>query len=213
MNYSVIRAVIVVCFMIFGLGGYYLGKQSPTKLKIIGADFTENCQIRIKTTKKDYTIHTGYENTVAGRCYQYAQLRISPSGQYVAFQDISGGIDSKVSLYVLSHDKAYGLGVYGTSNIFGIEFLPDDRLILSNGYKDTQPPEQALIILDIPEIVKVLPNTDTEWYTNQKIYSFIKNLELTGLDHVYEFLVITDMEAQIKDAQGKIGRSFLLSTL
>ncbi len=31
MNYSVIGAVVLVCFMIFGFGGYYLGKQSSPK--------------------------------------------------------------------------------------------------------------------------------------------------------------------------------------
>jgi len=188
-------------------------RVSPEKSKIVAADFTENCQILIKTTNnKDYTIHTGYEDAGAGRCYQYAQLRISPFGQYIAYEDISGGIDSKISLYVLLHDKSYGLGVYGTSNIFGIEFLPDDRLIVYNGFKDTQPPEQNLAILNIAEMVKELP-ADAEWYTNKKFDSYIKHLDLTGLDQVYEFLVITDKDVQIKDAQGKIGRSFPLSTL
>ncbi len=42
--------------------------------------------------------------------------RVSPSGRYVVFQDISGGIDSMLRVYSLEHNDTIQLDVFGTSD-------------------------------------------------------------------------------------------------
>ncbi len=189
---------------------------SQSNEKIIDANFTQDCSIVIKTSQSNIRLITGFGQSKNSRCYQFAYIRTSPSGQFVAFQDLSGGIDSKISLYSLERKSTFGLGVYGTSNVFGLEFLPNDKLAVLTGYKDTTTPEESLTIFDIPTIISHIsanfPNPEN-LYGSYNLEPFMTRPDLTGLDHVYEFLSITTDSLYLKDNQGVIGKKFDINKL
>lgn len=182
-NYLVIGIVVLVCFIVFGLGGYYLGKQStmppPSSLavdgeKIIASEVTlEGCKIKVTTNKREIFLNTSFlESNPQTKCYQFVLNLVSPSGKYVVFQDISGGLDSQIRVYSLGHNKDIALDVLGSSTIKYMGFLPDDRLAAINGYFGYFGKEwlgQWLRIYDIPSLFNSYPDTVDSQYNYFKL--------------------------------------------
>lgn len=193
-NYLVIGVVILVCFVVFGLGGYYLEKQSTVLLqdlgrkqnrptlspvtpdgeKIIASEVTlEGCKIKVTTNKREIFLNTSFlESNPQTKCYQFVLNPISPSGKYVAFQDISGGLDSQIRIYSLDHNKDISLDVLGSSTIKYVDFLPDDRLAVINGYFGYFGKEwlgQWLRIYDTPNLFNKYPDNVDQQYNYFKL--------------------------------------------
>ncbi|MBU0650130.1 hypothetical protein KJ605_01970 [Patescibacteria group bacterium] len=59
---------------------------------------------------------------------------VSPSGRYVAFEDLSGGLDSVIRVYSLDQNGITTLYVDGTSTIMDLVFMPGDVLVVMSGY-------------------------------------------------------------------------------
>ena len=124
--------------------------KRQTAEKIISSEITvDACKIKVKTTKSELFLNTNFlEYNPQTKCYQFVLNRVSQSGEYVVFQYISGGVDSMLKVYSLEHNKTIQLDVFGTSDIFDISFLPDDRLVALYGYKGIYN-EQYLKVFDI----------------------------------------------------------------
>ncbi|MBU4338735.1 hypothetical protein KKB43_05750 [Patescibacteria group bacterium] len=161
--------------------------SQPTTDKIISSEATvEGCKIKINTTKGDIFLNTEYsEFSPETKCYQFLLNIVSPSGKYVVFQDISGGLDSALRIYSLEHNENIQLNVLGTSNIFDIVFLPDDKLISLSGYKGNFS-EQFLSVYDISGLFISYPsniNKEFKYFTNLNSYERIITLPDTGKDY------------------------------
>lgn len=155
--------------------------------KIISSEvIAENCKIKINTTKGEVFLETGYsEFSPQAKCYQFLLNKTSPSGKYVVFQDISGGVDSLLKVYSLERNDTVQLAIYGTSNIFDISFLPDDSLVSLFGYKDIYA-EQYLGVYDISGLFAAYPSgidKQYKYFTNLNEYS--KNTTLPDIGKNY----------------------------
>jgi hypothetical protein len=127
--------------------------------KIISSEVTYDCQIKVKTDKKEFFLPTNLDVEKI-KCYQFVLSTVSPSGNFLAYEDISGGVDSMVWIYSLEEDARLQLDVLGTSAIKDILFDKDDRLIVLNGYDE----EMSFRVYDIPGLFKGYPgNVDTRY--------------------------------------------------
>jgi hypothetical protein len=161
--------------------------EQPITEKIISSEVTvSDCKIKINTTKGEILLTTEYSQFYPEKkCYQFLLNKVSPSGKYVAFQDISGGLDSALRIYSLEYNENIQLDVLGTSSIFDISFLPDDKLISLSGYKGIYN-EQSLSVYDIPGLFTKYPsNIDKQYkyFTSLNIYNKIIALPNIGKDY------------------------------
>lgn len=155
----------------------FLDRSSTTQTvttdgeKIIASEVTvEGCKIKVTTNKREIFLDTSFlESDPQTKCYQFVLNQVSPSGKYMVFQDISGGIDSKASVYSIEHEDTLTLYVFGTSNIFDIAFLPDNSAVVLYGYKGNYN-EQYLAIYNLPELFRSYP-------TNIDQYKYFTNLD------------------------------------
>lgn len=176
----------------------------PTTEKIISSEVTvKGCKIKANTTKGEIFLDTNFlEFNPQTRCYQFVLNRVSPSGKYVVFQDISGGIDSMLRIYSLEHNDTIQLDVFGTSDIFDISFLPDDKLISLYGYKGIYK-EQYLKVFDLSGLFIAYPsNIDKQYkyFTNLAQYS--KNITLPDIGKDYFSLSVSGGKLKIYGTGG-----------
>src|SRR3989344_5453016 len=162
------------------------------------ASITDKCEVKIVTNKKTYVEKTGYSG-ISISCNNKEErlkgLEISPSKKYAAFQDISGGIDSMVKIFSAEYKRAFQLYVYGTSIIYGVEFLPEDKLLVLNGY----PQEPYLTVYDIEKLFADYPNDiDTTYWYFKDVSKHSKSFQLPK-DQYYSYkIVINNLEDQVE---------------
>lgn len=178
--------------------------EQQTTEKIISSEVTvEACKIKVNTTKGEFFLNTNFlEFGPQTRCYQFLLNRVSPSGKYVVFQDISGGVDSMLRVYSLEHNDTIQLDVFGTSEIFDISFLPNDKLIALYGYRGPDK-EQYLKVFDLPGLFIAYPsNIDKQYkyFTNLAQYS--KNITLPRIGKNYFSLTTTEGKLKIYGTGG-----------
>jgi len=178
-------------------------KQSTTE-KIISSEVTvEGCRIKVDTTKGKVFLNTNFlEFNPQTKCYQFVLNSVSPSGKYVVFQDIAGGGDSMLRVYSLEYNDVIQLDVFGTSDIFDISFLPDDRLIALYGHKGLYK-EQYLKVFDLPGLFIAYPSDidkQYKYFTNLVQYS--KNITLPDVGKDYFSLLVSDGKLKICRTSG-----------
>lgn len=123
-----------------------------SSVKIASSEYS----LRVTTTSGDHLIDINGLGIKNPPCLQNPKYRISDSKTYMAFQDISGGIDSMIRIYSAQQNEAVQLDVYGTSSIFDFVFLPGDYLAVMSGYPNILE-EQYLTIYNIPGLYKNYP--------------------------------------------------------
>ena len=178
--------------------------KQPSTEKIISSEVTvEECKIKLSTTKGEVFLDTNFlKFNPQTKCYQFVLNRVSPSGKYVVFQDISGGIDSMLRVYSLEHNETIQLDVFGTSDIFDISFLPDDKLITLYGYRRIYK-EQYLKVFDLSGLFAAYPsNIDKQYkyFTNLSQYS--KNITLPDIGKDYFSLSVSGGKLKIYGTGG-----------
>jgi len=181
-------------------------KKQLTSEKIISSEVTvEECKIKLNTTKGEVFLDTNFlKFNPQTKCYQLLN-RVSPSGKYVVFQDISGGVDSMLKVYSLEHNDTIQLDVFGTSQIFDIAFLPDDRLIALYGYKGIYK-EQYLKIFDLPGLFSAYPlNIDKQYKCFTNLIQYSKEITLPDIGKDYSSLSVVDGKLRIYGAGGVDG--------
>jgi hypothetical protein len=77
--------------------------MTATIERIISSEVTvEDCKIKVETTKREIFLETNFlEADPQRKCYQSLLNKVSPSGQYVVFEDVSGGIDSALRIFFI----------------------------------------------------------------------------------------------------------------
>ncbi len=130
--------------------------------KMLSSEVTYDCKIRVKTDKgREFYLNTAYDtiDPNKSKCYQFLLNKISPSGNFLVYQSISGGIDSQLVVYTLNNrnNEGHNIGVFGTATIKDIGFLPGDKLVALMGIpEDFQ--TWGLFRLDLVKLYKDYPN-------------------------------------------------------
>ena len=175
--------------------------KQPTTEKIISSEITvEECKIKVNTTKGEVFLNTNFGPQT--KCYQFVLNRVSPSGKYVVFQDISGEGDSLLKVYSIKHDDTLRLDVLGTSNIFDISFLPDDRLVALYGYKGISK-EKYLKMFDLSGLFTSYPsNIDKQYKCFINLIPYSKNITLPNIGKDYFSLSASGSKLRIYGTGG-----------
>lgn len=123
----------------------------------------EKCSIVLTSSNgKDYTIGKilggGEDGTV---CLAEPKYEISDSGKFFVFEDLSGGVDLWVRIFSVKTKTIDTLGVWGTSWLLDLEFLPNDKLAILSGYPEI-PQEQWLSVINLPALYEKYPDTIDE---------------------------------------------------
>lgn len=161
------KLLAMVIFITFPLFFLYVGlrfnpnislvKENAKNMSGITAEssfITYDCQINIDLSNgQTIYVDTGYvDDSIASAklCYQFVNNLPSPSGKMVVFNDISGGIDSKLSLYSVDNSKVYTVGNWGTSDLVDFAWTNDDRLAVLYGWKQ-EPESYHLSLYDLSD--------------------------------------------------------------
>ena len=139
-----------------------------------------------------FQINTGFDQSgrPSFRCQSGIRFRTSASGKFIAVESLSGGIDSKMTVFSAPNQQAITLDVYGTSAIFDFIFLSQDYLAVLTGYPSL-PDEQYLTIYNIDEIFTSFSNTidpETNYYIGHLLDKTLDipthSLDVASLDSV-----------------------------
>jgi hypothetical protein len=214
-NILIIIAIILAIAIGFGFLGYKKYQElkltsivQPTSSshpavtfdrdeKIVASEVTvKDCKIKITTNKREFLVDTEIGNLNPNeRCYQYLLNQVSPSGKYVVFQDLSGGIDSALRVYSLENDSTRWLTVLGTSSIFDFGFQPNtDRIFIFNGYSGLYD-EFYLGYEEVAELFKAdclfrpdVPN----WIPSQDCQKYSGGIALPNIGKNYHAFAISE---------------------
>lgn len=180
--------------------------------KITAAEYTPDCRIKVTTTKTVFYLKTEILSAPEFYCVQSPIESVSPSGYFLAYGDQSGGLDSVLKLYSHKHGEAYTLGVFGTSEIFDVQFLPDDKLGLLNGYHGL-PAEQYATLYDIPKIILKIPQNLNEYRYIRLSHEDTKQLTLPKPTKDFDHFSLTADSLQILGKDNEILARFKLRDL
>lgn len=180
--------------------------------KITSAEITSDCRVKVTAGEKVTFLKTGMTDIGLTSCTAEALEDISPSGYFLAYTDMSGGVDSVLKLYSAKHDEAFTLGVFGTSAIFDTLFLPNEKLVMLNGYHGL-PEEQTLTLYDIPKIVQKVPGNLDEYRYIRLSAGDTKQLPLPKSTKDFDHFNLTSDSLQILSKDDEILTKFKLQDL
>jgi hypothetical protein len=173
--------------------------------KIISTEITYDCYIKVVTTNKVALLTTSWTDTgPSSKCYQFVKNIWSPSGQYAAFEGISGGLDSQIRVFALiqNDNRSHNLDVLGTSTITDLIFLPNDKLVVLNGFPD-ETGSSRLLVYDIPNLYKNYPNNlekGVDLFSN--IEQNKRIIKLPDIGRKYNVMSLSNEELLIHGTQG-----------
>jgi hypothetical protein len=180
-------------------------KTSTPSEKITSAYLSDDCKITVASSEKNYEVATGLAGGMSFKCIPSSIGKISPSGKFLAYEDVSGGIDSVMALFTIEYGRNVTLGVWGTSTIMDYIFLPDDRFITINGYPDIFD-EQWLSVFELPKIFSDFSNNFNEEYfylsPSNPTYKYTIQLPNVGETH-RKISFLNDM-VQTKSENGNL---------
>lgn len=137
-------------------------KNPQNSEKMLSSEVTFDCKIRVKTnTGREFFLNSGYDSLDPNKplCYQFLLNKISPTGNFLVYQSISGGLDSQLVVYNLRNinNEAHNIGVFGSATIRDIGFLTGDILIALIGIpEDFQ--SWGLFRLNLMDLYRKYPN-------------------------------------------------------
>lgn len=199
---------IVVLVLIFGVAVFVQIslKSGSSANKIISSEVTvEGCKIKVVTDKGELFLETEIGKIYPeSKCYQFLQNITSPSGRFVVFEDLSGGLDTQLRVYTLrnKNNQSHNLEVLGTSRIFSLLFIDSDKLAVLSGYEGMYS-EQALFVYDLPGLYKNYPanlGQGVDLFTNVNQYKKIQTLEDIGKD--YASMAVSEGKLKIYGTPG-----------
>lgn len=179
-------------------------KTSTLSEKINSAYLHENCKIIVTSGEKDYEVATGLAGGMNFKCKPSTIGKISPSGKYLAYEDMSGGIDSVLALFTVDYGRSVTLGVWGSSTIMDYTFLPDDKLIAINGYPDVFN-EQWLSLFHLSKIFdNFSDNFNEEYYLMPSNPTYKSTIKLPNVGESHRKLSFSENMVQTKSENGKL---------
>jgi hypothetical protein len=189
-------------------------KTSIPDEKIISAHLDENCKITVTSSEKDYEVPTGLADGINFKCKPSTIGKVSPLGKFLAYEDISGGIDSVMALFTVDYGRSVILGVWGTSTILDYTFLPDDKLIAINGYPDIFN-EQWLTLFDLPKIFSDFSNNfnDEYLYLMPSNPTYKSTIQLPNVGETHRKISFSDNMVQSKSNNKRLLVQYSLDEL
>lgn len=156
--------------------------SQQTQEKMISSAVTYDCQVEVKTNKREFSLPTNLSSG-SFKCHQFFLSAVSPTGKFLAHQDLSGGVDSMVRIYSLKENDTLQLDVLGTSEIADMLFTKDDKLVVLNGYEK----EMSFRVYDIPGLFRGYPNNVDRRYNLFMGSDFAKYTKTHILPTGYDF--------------------------
>ena len=139
--------------------------------------------------------------------------QISPSGKFLYLQGISGGIDTLLNIYSVKHNDTIQLDVLGTSEIFDIKYLPDDRLVVLYGYKGVYK-EQYLKIYNLAGLFNKYPaNVQKQYKYFIDLNQYSKNITLPDIGKNYHRLSMQGGKLLIYGIKEELLQEYNISSL
>lgn len=172
--------------------------EQEEDLIISSEAMVDDCRIRITTDKKIFFLDTNADQRTFPEyknCKDFLINKLSPSGKFSVFQDqIKGEIILETKIYSLEKNKIFQLDVNGTSEIFDMLFLADDKLIVLYGVAGAYN-DQYLKIYDLTGIFKnYLKSVNKEEDGFIDINQYLKKIILPNIGKDYVGLSITEDE-------------------
>jgi hypothetical protein len=181
-----------------------ISKTSTSNEKIVTANLGEDCKITVTSTEKKYEVSTGLAGGMDFKCTPSLIDKISSTGKFLAYEDMSGGVDSVMALFTIDYGKSVTLGVWGTSSIMDYIFLPDDRLVAINGYPDIFD-EQWLTLFDLPKIFENFSsNFNEHLYLTPINPTYESTIQLPNAGQTHSKLSFSNGLVQTKSKDGRL---------
>ncbi len=159
-----------------------------TKKSILDYGLKSECTLRIDF---DGGGHTSLDLQPGLHCTEeHLPVNISNFGEYLAYTEKTGGVDSVVNIYNLERDNVTTLFVYGTSEIIDLIFLPNDILAVLNGYPKI-PEEHWLTVYNIPDLYDNYADNTENYEGGRNYFKF----DRTSPDSLSKSLELPDVAA------------------
>lgn len=157
---------------------------------ILAAYWTPECEISVKTNRREFKLASNLysDNSKCANSSSF-YVGVSPNGKFLAYEDLSGGVDPQVRLYSLDKTKRFMGDVvvtYGPSAYLNMLFLPNGKLALVSG--DSAEEKYSINIINVEGLYTVYPNNiDEENYYFSGISDFSKIVAIdTKLKHPFK---------------------------
>lgn len=193
------------------------GAPSPTKKefrseRIISAALLPDCRIKVSTNFREFYIETSVFRLGTKRdCETKSVGSFSYSGKYLAFDSVSGGVDSEVRIFSLELERDVSLDVLGSSAISEVKFLLFDKLAVLNGYygyfgKDYL--GQYLRVYDLPVLLKAYrPEKDGD-LSSRLNEETLRTVSLPDVGRDYRKIEVSGPRFDVLDERGKRLKTF-----
>lgn len=176
----------------------------PQRERILSSS-VKDCILRVETSVRERRIETNIGDLYPRiDCFAPFVRALSLSGRYLAYRDISGGVDSTVEVYSADNSDTVRLDVLGTSGIFDMAFAPGERLLVLNGYEGIYD-EQYLRIYQVGALFSKYPDNvkiDGRYFTDIKAHSETRSLPDKGED--YEEIKVTGKTVKLYGESGDL---------
>lgn len=166
--------------------------------KITQVAMLADCTVQLTINGNTKTLPTAFDPAIA-KCEKYTVSSLSPSGNYVAFEDLSSsGIDAVVSLYELSNDRVYTLDDFGTESVLDMVFLPSNRLLVL--YSQGISGKQSLRLYDVPSLEPLLADVPPEGdLSTETLNPFVFERDLDDAKGIAKAIRLTDTSVVLVD--------------
>lgn len=170
----------------------------PTEPKITQVAMLADCTVQLTINGNTKTLPTAFDPAIA-KCEKYTVSSLSPSGNYVAFEDLSSsGIDAVVSLYEISNDRVYTLDDFGTESVLDMVFLPNNRLLVL--YSQGISGKQNLRLYDVPNLEPLLVDVPPEGdLSTETLNPFVFERDLDDAKGIAKAIRLTDTSVVLVD--------------
>ena len=178
-------------------------ESPPAEPLITHAQVTDQCQVEVSIGLTTILLPTSFDPTVA-KCDKYTVSKVSPSGTFVAFEDLSAsGVDAVVSLYDLNNNRVFTLDDYGSESVLDMLFLPNNRLLVL--YSQGISGKQNLRLYDTPALEPLLKDVPVDGdLSSETLNPFVFERNLEDAKGIAKSLRLTGDAVVLVDEQDDI---------
>lgn len=154
----------------------------PQRERILKAE-VEDCRLEVETNFRKFEVETNIGKVYPRiECFEPFHRTVSGSDRFLAFEDLSGGVDRTVEVYSVDKKDAVRLEVLGTSRIMDMKFGGGDVLLILHGYPDVYD-RQFLARYDVAGLFSEYPENvrlDGGYFANVKLRKQVTSLPPKG---------------------------------
>jgi len=160
-------------------------KKPIEKISSVFID-SNSCNFKVTTTtKRVFSLPTGFLASGETRCYQFALAVVSQSGQYIAFEDVSTKGMALINLYSLKANNIIKLKTFSRGEgVLDVLFLPNNLLTVLVGPWG-MPGKQKIITFAVEKIANQYPLVPAK---NYRYFTHLSGKEkIINLPSGYEY--------------------------